>query len=67
MSNQPKTQNKFYQDYLESKAAFAAAGFKPAPADHPVYRHGGYMTRFIGPTENLSETSPTEENSPQKK
>ena len=67
MSNQPQeTRKTFYQHLQEHRATFTAVGCKLATAEDPIYRQGGYMIHFTAPIGNLSETSPTEENSPQK-
>ena len=43
MSNQPqKTQKTFYQRWQENQASAAAMGWEMLPADHPVYKQGGY-------------------------
>ena len=62
MSDQT-TRKTFSEELAEHKAAFEAVGWVSAPADHPVYRQGGYMIHFTNPTDASSKSSPTKANS----
>ena len=61
-----KRRKTLSEELEESRLAFEAAGIPSAPADHPVYRQGGYIMRFTNPTEESSKSSPTKEDSQQK-
>jgi len=59
----PRIRKTFSERLAEWEAAGAAVGWKMAPADHPVYRQGGYMIHFTNPTDASSKSSPTKANS----
>ena len=63
MSHQT-TRKTFLEHLEEGRAAFAAAGFRELPADHPVYRQGGYMIHSTSPTDASPKSSPTRKSSP---